>query len=84
MPTLNWIGKEAVVKHHKDVPFRLLEPVAELSCGDNHGKDSGNLIVQGEKPSRAQGSAATLCRAGKMHIYRPALQHRQRALDVQR
>ena len=32
MPTLNWIGKEAVVKHHKDVPFRLLEPVAELSC----------------------------------------------------
>jgi hypothetical protein len=32
MPTLNWIGKEAVVKHHKDVPYRLLEPVAELSC----------------------------------------------------
>lgn len=48
MPTLNWIGKEAVVKHHKDVPFRLLEPVTELSCGDNQGKDSGNLIVQGD------------------------------------
>ncbi|WP_256996583.1 hypothetical protein [Methylococcus capsulatus] len=32
MPTLNWIGKEAVVKHHKEVPFRLLEPVPELSC----------------------------------------------------
>jgi site-specific DNA-methyltransferase (adenine-specific)/adenine-specific DNA-methyltransferase len=32
MPTLNWIGKEAVVKHHKDVPYRLLEPVPELSC----------------------------------------------------
>ena len=32
MPTLHWIGKEAVVKHHKDVPYRLLEPVAELSC----------------------------------------------------
>ncbi|AVD88552.1 site-specific DNA-methyltransferase [Pseudomonas sp. SWI44] len=48
MPTLNWIGKEAVVRHHKDVPFRLLEPVRELSCGDNHGKDSGNLIVQGD------------------------------------
>ena len=28
MPTLNWIGKDAVVKHHKDVPYRLLEPVA--------------------------------------------------------
>ena len=48
MPTLNWIGKEAVVKHHKDVPFRLLETVAELSCGPAQGKSSGNLIVQGD------------------------------------
>lgn len=32
MPTLNWIGKNAVVNHHKDVPFRLLEPVPEFSC----------------------------------------------------
>jgi DNA modification methylase len=45
MPTLNWIGKDAVVKHHKDVPFRLLEPVPELSSGP---ADSGNLIVQGD------------------------------------
>ena len=45
MPTLNWIGKEAVVRHHKDVPVRLLEPVPALSCG---AADSGNLIVQGD------------------------------------
>jgi hypothetical protein len=45
MPTLNWIGKEAVVKHHKDVPYRLLETVPALSAGD---ADSGNLIVQGD------------------------------------
>lgn len=45
MPALNWIGKSAVVMHHKDVPYRLLEPVPELSCGD---MDSGNLIVQGD------------------------------------
>ncbi len=45
MPTLNWIGKGAVETHHKHVPFRLLEPVDALSCGD---KDSGNLIVQGD------------------------------------
>ena len=45
MPTLNWIGKEAVVRHHKEVPFRLLEPVPALSCGD---AASGNLIVQGD------------------------------------
>lgn len=45
MPTLNWIGKEAVVKHHKEVPFRLLETVPEFSCGP---VDAGNLIVQGD------------------------------------
>lgn len=45
MPTLNWIGKEAVEKHHKDVPYRLLEPIVELSCGE---EQSGNLIVQGD------------------------------------
>ena len=25
MPTLNWIGKEAVVEHHTQVPFQWLE-----------------------------------------------------------
>jgi adenine specific DNA methylase Mod len=42
---LNWIGKEAVVKHSAEVPLRLLEPVPELSCGDSA---AGNLIVQGD------------------------------------
>ncbi|MGB5065689.1 MAG: site-specific DNA-methyltransferase, partial [Candidatus Competibacter sp.] len=53
MPTLNWIGKDAVVKHHKDVPFRLLETVPEFSCpplpsGEPGVMESGNLIVQGD------------------------------------
>jgi len=45
MPKLDWIGKSAVEKHHQEVPYRLLEPVPELSCGY---VDSGNLIVQGD------------------------------------
>src|SRR4051812_31932701 len=45
MPTLNWIGKEAVVNHHRQVPFRLLRDVPSLSCGD---PGSGNLLVQGD------------------------------------
>ena len=45
MPTLNWIGKDAVIRHHKEVPFRLLEAEIALSCGPN---GSGNLIVQGD------------------------------------
>lgn len=45
MPTLNWIGKEAVVNHHQHVPFHLLKDVPELACGD---PGTGNLIVQGD------------------------------------
>ena len=48
MPTLNWIGKEAVSQHHKQVPFRQLEPDAALSCKSEDGAETGNLIVQGD------------------------------------
>jgi site-specific DNA-methyltransferase (adenine-specific)/adenine-specific DNA-methyltransferase len=45
MPTLEWIGKKAVVNHHKEVPFHLLKCDPELSVGD---RESGNLLVQGD------------------------------------
>ena len=32
MPTLNWIGKDAVVNHHLQVPFHLLKDVPDC-CG---------------------------------------------------
>lgn len=44
MPTLNWIGKEAVVNHDKEVPFRLLKKIKAHSVGDN----SQNLIIHGD------------------------------------
>lgn len=44
MPTLNWIGKEAVINHDKEVPFRLLKKVKSASVG----KDSQNLIIHGD------------------------------------
>ena len=45
MPTLNWIGKEAVVDHHRRVPTRLLECDRELSVGD---PEAENLLVEGD------------------------------------
>ncbi len=45
MPTLDWIGKKAVVEHHKEVPFYLLKGDDELSVGE---PGSGNLLVQGD------------------------------------
>lgn len=47
MPTLDWIGKSAVVRHHAEVPFRLLEEVPKLSCLPDEG-ETENLIVQGD------------------------------------
>lgn len=44
MPTLNWIGKEAVANHDKEVPFRLLKKVKSASVGNS----SKNLIVHGD------------------------------------
>ena len=44
MPVLNWIGKDAVVNHDKEVPFRLLKKVKSASVGEN----SQNLIIHGD------------------------------------
>ncbi len=45
MPTLDWIGKKAVLNHHREVPYRLLGCDSSLSVGD---PDAGNLLVQGD------------------------------------
>lgn len=45
MPTLDWIGKKAVVEHHKAVPFHLLKCDGNLSAGD---AGSGNLLIEGD------------------------------------
>ena len=44
MPTLNWIGKEKVVTHHLDVPYRVLD--RKYTFGDT--PDSGNMIIHGD------------------------------------
>lgn len=45
MPTLDWIGKRAVVNHHREVPYRLVHCDREASAGD---ADTQNLVVQGD------------------------------------
>lgn len=50
MPTLHWIGKDKVINHHMDVPFKVLEH----SYGFDNGKEtknetkSGNKIIHGD------------------------------------
>lgn len=44
MPTLTWIGKEKVVNHHLDVPFRVLN--RQYTFGET--PNSGNKIIHGD------------------------------------
>jgi adenine-specific DNA-methyltransferase len=50
MPTLNWIGKDKIINHHQEVPYKVLNH--EYGFSEN-GKtnttiDSGNLIINGD------------------------------------
>ena len=43
MPTLSWIGKDKVINHHRDVPYRVLEHRYTYGASD-----SGNMIIRGD------------------------------------
>jgi adenine-specific DNA-methyltransferase len=44
MPTLHWIGKEKVINHHLDVPYRVLDHQYTF----NDKEESGNKIIHGD------------------------------------
>ncbi len=49
MPTLNWVGKDKVINHHMDVPYKVLEHSYGYSDGKQVREEtkSGNKIIQG-------------------------------------
>lgn len=50
MPTLNWIGKEKVINHHLDVPYRVLDHKYSFDENGQHDGDneSDNKIIRGD------------------------------------
>ena len=50
MPTLEWIGKEKVINHHQEVPFRLLERQYSFDENGQTAEDNGseNMIIRGD------------------------------------
>lgn len=36
MPTLDWIGKDKVINHHMDVPYRVLNHVYSYDLNGRH------------------------------------------------
>jgi adenine-specific DNA-methyltransferase len=47
MPVLNWIGKEKIVNHHREVPFKVLEHGYFFEDGKG-SPDEGNKIIHGD------------------------------------
>lgn len=50
MPTLNWIGKDKVVNHHQEVPYKILEHKYGFRDGVQSSEytGSGNMIIHGD------------------------------------
>ena len=49
MPTLNWLGKEAVINHHNEVPIHTLTHDPDRSFGtENEPLGTGNLLIEGD------------------------------------
>ena len=50
MPTLEWIGKEKVINHHQEVPFRVLDRRYSFDESGQHAEDNGseNMIIHGD------------------------------------
>lgn len=50
MPTLEWIGKDKVVNHHQEVPYRVLERQYSYDEAGCHTEDNGseNMIIHGD------------------------------------
>ena len=50
MPTLEWIGKDKVVNHHLEVPYRVLEHQYTYLGGGQTGEEEpdGNKIIRGD------------------------------------
>lgn len=50
MPTLEWIGKDKVVNHHQEVPYRVLERQYSYDETGQHTEDNGseNMIIHGD------------------------------------
>ena len=50
MPTLIWQGKDKILNHHLDVPFRVLEPQYTVGtpADDAGNRDDGPRIIHGD------------------------------------
>lgn len=53
MPTLDWIGKDKVINHHLEVPYRVLERQYSFDEEGQKSEDNGseNMVIHGDNLS---------------------------------
>ena len=53
MPTLDWIGKDKVINHHLEVPYRVLERQYSFDEAGQKSEDNGseNMVIHGDNLS---------------------------------
>ena len=71
MPSLEWIGKDKVVNHHLDVPYRVLERKYSYDEAGRHDEDNGseNMIIHWGQPGRTEGIVAPVRGTGEVHLH---------------
>jgi adenine-specific DNA-methyltransferase len=81
MPSLDWIGKKAVLNHHREVPYHLLKCGKQLSVGDR-SPAGGNVLTNAilkalpahDGPRIVYGEG---CRLGKARLKREGILFKQ-------
>lgn len=68
MPTLEWIGKDKVINHHQEVPYRLFDRKYTYGV-----QDSENMIIHGDQSACVKITFAAISRKNRLHLYRPAV-----------
>lgn len=50
MPILNWIGKEKIINHHLDVPYKIMDCKHSFDENGQHEEynGNGNKIIYGD------------------------------------
>lgn len=82
MPTLHWIGKDKVVNHHLDVPFRVLDLQYTYAAQGSQPiqGESDNKIIRGDNLKALKALLAILhysqLREQSLHRIRTIVQNR--------
>ena len=64
MPTLEWIGKEKVINHHQEVPFRVLDRQYSFDENGQHVEEKVNCAEGAREAALGRNSSENMISTG--------------------